>query len=342
MEYRNMGRTGVQVSTICLGAMTFGEPDEKSFMHGVAASEETSHAMIDHALAAGVNFIDTADVYGNDGLSERVIGRWFQRTGRRRDVVLATKCRFRMFDGPLGTGASRRRIIEACEASLKRLQTDYIDLFQIHMQDRATPEAETLRALDDLVSQGKVLYYGCSNYTASRLVESDWTAEKRGFDGFATHQAQYSLSERHLELEHIPYQGRAGIGTLPWSPLASGLLSGKYRKGEEPPAGTRLDKWKDRLASFADNARTWAIVDALRAVAAELDTQPATVALAWLIERPTVSSVIIGARTLEQLQQNIDAASLKIPAELTAKLDEASALDLPYPYNFIKNVDGGW
>ncbi|MCA9527736.1 MAG: aldo/keto reductase, partial [Myxococcales bacterium] len=228
MEYRTLGRTGTSVSTLCLGAMTFGEPDEKSFMHGVAASEETAFAMMDRALEAGINFIDTADVYGNDGLSERVIGRWFQRSGKRRDVVLATKCRFRMFDGPLGTGASRRRIMEAVEASLRRLDTDCIDLYQIHMQDVRTPEAEVLRALDDLVTQGKILYYGCSNYAAYRLVQSDALAERHGYQGFAALQAQYSLAERSLEREHIPYMKQTGMGLLPWSPLAGGLLSGKY------------------------------------------------------------------------------------------------------------------
>ena len=341
MKYRTMGRTGVKVSPLCLGAMTFGEPDESSFMHGIGATEKTSFQMMDRALEAGINFFDTADVYGNDGLSERVIGKWFAERQNRREVVLATKCRFRMFDGPLGTGASRRRIIEACDASLKRLGTDYIDLYQIHMQDIAAPEAEVLRALDDLVTAGKILYYGCSNYAAYRLVQSDWIAEKRRFQGFATLQAQYSLAERSLEREHIPYLRESGMGLLPWSPLAGGLLSGKYRKGEDAPDGSRMDKWKDRLERF-DSARNWRIVDAIRAAAKEVDATPAQVALAWLVAKPAVTSVIIGVRTLEQLEDNLAAAELILPDTLMDQLDEASAFDPGYPYDFMKRVDGEW
>lgn len=341
MEYRQMGRTGVQVSSLCLGAMTFGEPDAQSFMHGVAASEAASFAMMDRALEAGINFFDTADVYGNDGLSERVIGRWFADRERRREVVLATKCRFRMFPDKNGTGASRRRIVEAVEASLRRLQTDYIDLYQVHMQDVRTPEAEVQRALDDLVTQGKILYAGCSNYAAYRLVQSDWIADRRGQCGFATLQAQYSLAERGLEREHIPYLEQSGIGLLPWSPLAGGLLSGKYRKGEAAPAGSRMEKWAERLERW-DTPRNWQIVDALRAVAAEVEASPAAVALAWLLQRPTVSSVIIGVRSLEQLEDNLNAAALVLPAEAIATLDAASALEVGYPYDFMQRIDGRW
>lgn len=341
MDYRPMGRTGVQVSSLCLGAMTFGEPSADSFMHGVAASEATSFAMMDRALEAGINFIDTADVYGNDGLSERVIGKWFADRKNRREVVLATKCRFRMFPGQNGTGASRKRIIEAVEASLTRLQTDYIDLYQIHMQDIRTPEAEVQRALEDLVRQGKILYYGCSNYTAYRLVQSDWIADRRGLSGFATVQAQYSLAERSLEREHIPYMQQSGIGLLPWSPLAGGLLSGKYRKGEAAPAGSRMEKWADRLQRW-DTPRNWQIVDALRKVAAEVDASPAAVALAWLLQRPTVASVIIGVRTMAQLDDNLKAAALRLPADAIETLDAASAFEVGYPYDFMQRIDGRW
>jgi aryl-alcohol dehydrogenase-like predicted oxidoreductase len=341
MEYRALGRTGTRVSSLCLGAMTFGEPDASSFMHGVASSEDTSFAMMDRAVEAGINFIDTADVYGNDGLSERVIGKWFAARQNRRDIVLATKCRFRMFPGQNGTGASRRRIIEAVEASLKRLGTDYIDLYQIHMQDLNTPEAEVLGALEDLVRQGKVLYYGCSNYAAYRLVQSDWIADRRNYSGFATLQAQYSLSERSLEREHVPYMEQSGIGLLPWSPLASGLLSGKYRKGEAPPAGSRMAKWTERLERW-DTPRNWRIVDALRGVAAEVDASPATVALAWLLQRPTVTSVIIGVRTMAQLEDNLKAVDLVLPPDAVARLTEAGDFPVGYPYDFIRQVDGRW
>ena len=203
MEYRNLGRSGLKVSSLCLGAMTFGEPDEKSMMHGVAADEKTASEMIDRALAAGVTFIDTADVYGNDGLSERVIGRWFEKSQRRNDVVLATKFRFRMWDGPNGSGASRAHIVRAVEDSLRRLKTDRIDLYQIHMQDIETPEEETLRALDDLVRAGKVLYLGASNYAAYRLTESQWISKTEHLHRFVALQMQYSLMVREIGRAHV-------------------------------------------------------------------------------------------------------------------------------------------
>src|SRR5439155_2227711 len=220
MEYRTLGSSGLKVSTLCLGAMTFGEPDEKSMMHNIASDEATAHQMMDRALDAGVNFLDTADVYGNDGLSERVIGRWFAKTKKRDRYVLATKFRFRMGEGPNGTGASRYRIVRAVEESLARLQTGRIDLYQIHMQDIDTPEEETLRALDDLVRAGKVLYLGCSNYAAYRLTDSMWLSRTLGLERFVALQAQYSLVVRDLEREHVPLCEKFGLGILPWSPLA--------------------------------------------------------------------------------------------------------------------------
>ena len=239
MEYRRLGRSGVKVSTLCLGTMTFGEVDEKSMMYEVGCDEPTSFRIMNAALEGGINFIDTADIYGPDGLSERVIGKWFAEEGRRNDVVLATKCRFRMAEGPLGTGASRRRIMRACEESLKRLQTDRIDLYQIHMQDIETPEEETLRALDDLVRQGKVLYIGASNYTAYRLVESLWVSDGRNLERYVTLQMRYNLVSRELEREHVPPCLRHGLGILPWSPLAGGLLTGKFGPDRTPPVQYR-------------------------------------------------------------------------------------------------------
>jgi aryl-alcohol dehydrogenase-like predicted oxidoreductase len=191
------------------------------------------------------------------------------------------------------------------------------------------------------VSAGKILYYGCSNYAAYRMVQSDWVAEKRGFDGFATLQAQYSLSERSLEREHVPYMQQSGVGLLPWSPLAGGLLSGKYRKGEPPPAGSRLDKWKERFARW-DSERNWRIVDAIREAAVQVDQSPASVSLAWLIAQPTVSSVIIGVRNMAQLEDNLKATEFELPAEVLADLDAASRPDVGYPYDFIRGVDGRW
>ena len=341
MEYRNLGRSGLKVSTLCLGTMTFGEANEGSFMHGVGCTNETSFAIMDRALEAGINFFDSADVYGQDGLSERVIGDWFEERGRRDDVVLATKFRFRTGEGPNGGGASRLHIIRAVEESLRRLKTDRIDLYQIHMQDIDTPEEETLRALDDLVRAGKVLYLGASNYAAYRLVDSLWTSKSASLERFVSLQAQYSLLVRDLEREHVPLCDRFGLGILPWSPLAGGFLSGKYRQGQEPPAGSRMEMWKQRYKGF-DKPRNWRILAALEAVAEEIESTPARVALAWLLQRPTVSSVIFGARSLEQLEDNLHAAELKLEPEIVTRLDEAAELELGYPYEFMKHVQGRW
>jgi aryl-alcohol dehydrogenase-like predicted oxidoreductase len=341
MQYRNLGQSGLKVSTLCLGAMTFGEADEKSFMHQVSCDEQTSHDIINASLDAGINFVDTADVYGQDGLSERVLGSFFEKFGRRDELVLATKFRFRMSEGPNGTGASRQRIMRCCEASLQRLKTDRIDLYQIHMQDVDAPEQETLRALDDLVRQGKVLYVGCSNYAAYRLVDSVWTSKTLGLERYVSLQAQYSLVTRELEREHVPLCERYGIGILPWSPLAGGFLSGKYQKGEPPPEGARLDKWKERFGRF-DTDRNWRILEAVRAVAAELGATPAQVSLAWLLQRPAVSSVIFGARSVAQVRDNLAAAEFVLSKTQVITLDTASAYELGYPYEFMKGLQGRW
>src|SRR6187549_1657274 len=278
MKYKNLGASGVKVSSLCLGAMTFGEADEKSFMHKVGSDEETSHAVLDRALAGGVNFVDTADVYGQDGLSERVLGNWLAARGARDKIVLATKFRFTMGEGPNRSGASRYRIVKCCEDSLRRLRTDRIDLYQIHMQDITVPEEETLRALDDLVSSGKVLYIGCSNYTAYRLMNSLWLSKTNTWAKWVTLQAQYSLIVRDLEREHVPLCREFGLGILPWSPLAGGFLTGKYRRGDQPPEGSRLAQWKERFSRY-DNERNWAILDAARGVAEEAGVSVAEVSL---------------------------------------------------------------
>jgi aryl-alcohol dehydrogenase-like predicted oxidoreductase len=264
MQYRQLGHSGLRVSTLCLGTMTFGEADDSSFMYKVGCDEPTAVRIMDRALDAGVNFFDTADVYGNDGLTERVIGRWFASGKRRHEVVLATKFRFRMGGGTNSTGAARYRIVKTVEDSLRRLQTDRIDLYQVHMQDIDTPEEETLRALDDLVRQGKVLYLGASNYAAYRLMESLFASEKQRLERFVAFQAQYSLVVRDIEREHVPLCRKYGLGILPWSPLAGGFLTGKHERGQQPPAGTRLDRWKERRAAF-DNDRNWQIIAAVKA-----------------------------------------------------------------------------
>ena len=341
MLYRPLGPSGTKVSVLCLGGMTFGEADESSFMHQVGADERTSHAIMNAALELGINFIDTADVYGQDGLSERVIGRWFAADKRRDEVVLATKFRFRMSEGPNGTGASRYRIMRAAEASLRRLGTDRIDLYQIHMQDVDTPEDEILRALDDLVRQGKVIYIGASNYAAYRLTESIWTSRSQQLEQFVTLQAQYNLLVRNLEREHVPLCAKYGLGILPWSPLAGGFLSGKYRKDRPPPPGTRLEKWKDRWAAF-DTPKNWQILDALGALSKELDAPPAAVALAWLLHKPAVRSVIFGARSVEQVKANVAASEIVLNEAALRRLDEASQLELGYPYDFMQRIQGRW
>lgn len=341
MKYRQLGSTGTQVSVLCLGAMTFGEADEKSFMHKVSSDEQESFAVLDRALDAGINFIDTADVYGQDGLSERLLGDWLGSRKARDKIVLATKGRFRMASGVNGTGASRLRITRAIDASLKRLGTDRIDLYQIHMQDRLTPEEELIRALDDAVRAGKIVYFGASNYAAYRLMESLWVSDKRSLDRYVTLQAQYNLSTRALEREHVPLCEKFGLGILPWSPLASGLLTGKYRRGQAAPSGSRLAQWKERYQAF-DSERNWAIVDALVSASNDLGKAPSQVALAWLLSKPVVSSVIFGARTVAQLEENLGAAELELSAEVVARLDAVSGTEFGYPYDFIKTIDGAW
>ncbi len=340
METRSLGRSGLKVSTLCLGTMTFGEADSTSFMHQLGCDEKTSFAIMDRALEAGIDFFDTADVYGNDGLTEKVLGRWFASSKKRDQVILATKFRFRMEPGANGTGASRYHILRAVDASLKRLGTDRIDLYQIHAQDLDTPEDETLRALDDLVRAGKVLYLGASNYAAYRLVDSLWQSRTLGLERFVALQAQYSLVERGLDREHVPLCVQHGLGILPWSPLAGGFLSGKYRRGETSPSGARLDKGS-RFPQY-DSDRNWAILGAVHSVAAEIGSTPARVALAWLLTRPAVTSVIFGARSIAQLDDNLAAAALQLPAEHKQRLDEVSKLELGYPYDFMARVQGRW
>jgi aryl-alcohol dehydrogenase-like predicted oxidoreductase len=341
MKYKNLGSAGVKVSSLCLGAMTFGEADEKSFMHKAGCDEATAHALLDRAVAAGVNFVDTADIYGQDGLSERVLGSWIAARGARDKIVLATKFRFTMGEGPNRSGASRYRIMKCVDDSLRRLRTDRIDLYQIHMQDITVPEDETLRALDDLVTAGKVLYLGCSNYAAYRLMRSLWLARTSQRAPFVTLQAQYSLVVRDLEREHIPLCRDEGLGILPWSPLAGGFLTGKFERGKPPQGGTRLGEKAERLARY-DAERNWKILDAVRAVARETGATPSAVSLAWLLSRPQVSSVIFGARTIEQLETNLLAAELALSAEQLAALDQASAFDLGYPYTFLQGIQATW
>jgi aryl-alcohol dehydrogenase-like predicted oxidoreductase len=341
MKYKRLGNAGVKVSELCLGGMTFGEADETSFMHKIGSDEQTAFQVMSRALELGVNFIDTADVYGQDGLSERVIGNWLEREGRRNQLVLASKFRFTMGEGPNRTGASRYRIVRCVEDSLRRLKTDRIDLYQIHMQDLDTPEEETLRALDDLVRSGKVLYIGCSNYAAYRLMNALWTSKTLHLTSFVTLQAEYSLLARALEREHVPLCRETGLGVLAWSPLAGGFLSGKYDKSSAMPEGTRLAKMKDRYARF-DTELGWRTLGAVREIAGETASTPAAVSLAWLLSKPQVTAAIFGARDVAQLESNLKAAELSLSAEQLKRLDDASAFELGYPYGFMGQVQGRW
>jgi aryl-alcohol dehydrogenase-like predicted oxidoreductase len=335
MELRRLGTSGMQVSALSLGAMTFGA--SQTFMKGVTSSDDEAHRVFDRAIDAGINLIDTANVY-SEGVSEELTGRWIK--GKRDRVLLATKCRFPVGfgvtskPGPHDWGLSRKAILAACEASLKRLDTDFVDLYQVHMQDTSVAIDETLRALDDLVTQGKVRYIGCSNYTGYRLVESLWTADKLSTHRYESVQLQWSLAVRSAEREVVPACRAFGVGVLVWSPLARGFLSGKYTRNQPAPAGTRLESWRDTFKAY-DNDRLWNVVDVLGRVARRRETTHAAVALAWLLAKPVVSTVIVGARTIDQLEDNLRAADVKLTAEDVKELDEASAPPWDYPYDFI-------
>jgi aryl-alcohol dehydrogenase-like predicted oxidoreductase len=334
MEHRTLGPSGLKLSRLSLGAMTFG--DAEGFMKGVTSSEDEARRVLDRALDAGIDTIDTANVYA-EGRSEELLGRWLK--GKREKVVLATKCRFPTGGdvaaaGPHEYGLSRKAILRACEDSLRRLGTDYVDLYQVHMQDRAVPIEETLSALTDLVRQGKVRYLGCSNYTGYRLVESLWAAERRGLEPFVSIQLQWSLAVRDAERELVPACRAFGLGTLVWSPLARGLLSGKYQRDQKPPAGSRLATWQDTYKAF-DNARCWAVLDAVSAVAKRRETTPAAVSIAWLLSRPEVTTVLVGARDVRQLEDNLRSLEVKLDADDLGALERASAPEWGYPYSFI-------
>lgn len=335
MELRPLGSSGLKLSVLSLGAMTFGE--SQTFMKGVTSPDDEARRVFDRAIDAGINLVDTANVYG-EGKSEELTGQWIK--GKRDKVLLATKCRFPIGfgrthkPGPHDAGLSRQHILAACEASLKRLGTDTIDLYQVHMQDTSVRIDETLRALDDLVTQGKVRYVGCSNYTAYRLVESLWSADKNRTHRYESVQLQWSLVARGAEREVIPACRTFGLGVLVWSPLASGFLSGKYRKNQPPPAGSRLEFWKDTLAQLGQD-RGFALLELLDAVAKRHDTSVAAVAIAWLLAKPETTSVILGARTVAQLEDNLKAASVRLGPDDVKQLDEASKPDWSYPYDFI-------
>ena len=330
MNYRYIGNSDLKVSALCLGCMTFADP---------ATDEDTCRTILGRAIERGINFVDTADIYGTDGRSERILGRWLKDSGSRKDLVVATKYRFRAREQTAKAKTERRKVLEACEASLTRLQTDCIDLYQIHMQDNRSRDEDVLRALDDLVRQGKVRHTGCCNYAAHRLVDSLWLSTMNDLPRFATLQVQYSLIERGIEREHVPACFRHGVGIMAWGPLAFGFLAGRHRRGRGAVEGTRLSRQGSAYQRL-DNARNWAILSAVRNIARELGATAAQVSLAWLLRRKSVWGVVFGARSVEQLDENVGAGSLMLPDCHVQALDDISAPIYGYPYDMIDRAQG--
>jgi aryl-alcohol dehydrogenase-like predicted oxidoreductase len=331
MEFRRLGNTGLKVSTLCLGAMTFG----KNFYNIAAVDQTAANEMVTRALAAGVNFFDTADVY-SFGQSEEILGGAIKAAAVRRDeVVIATKVRSAMSEAAINkrgdvnnAGLSRQHIIASCEASLRRLGTDYIDLYQVHGWDLTTPIEETLRALDDLVRQGKVRYLGCSNWAARQIAKSIYLAEGRGWERFVSLQAYYSLVGRDLEHELLPLCREEGLAVLPWSPLSGGFLTGKYRRDNSAPEGARRSAFN---FPPIDETRSFDAIDALAQIAEAKAASIAQVALAWLMAQPGVTSVIIGANKMSQLEDNLKAAEVKLTVDEVARLSATTAPNPLYP-----------
>jgi aryl-alcohol dehydrogenase-like predicted oxidoreductase len=319
MEYRSLGRTGLKVSELCLGTMQFGW----------TADEATAQTVLSAAFEAGINFIDTADVYsrwaeGNPGgVAESIIGRWMKQANIPHDqLVLATKVRGKMGPGPNDEGLSRRHILQAVEASLQRLGVDYIDLYQTHSFDDKTPIEETLRAMDDLVHQGKVRYIGCSNYPAWRLAEALWTSQVNHLVRYDSLQPHYNLVRRvEYERELADVCRAYGLGVIPYSPLAAGFLTGKYDRNQAEPESARLGGVKRRYF----NDKGWAIHQAVKTMAAQKGKSISQVALAWLLSNPVITSPIIGPRSLEQLQDNLGAVGFRLSSEEMTSLDQVSA-----------------
>jgi aryl-alcohol dehydrogenase-like predicted oxidoreductase len=327
MQYRTLGNSGAVVSNYALGTMTFG----------AEATEEQSRAILDDYFAAGGNFIDTADVYSS-GVSEEIIGRWLADRAEARDrAVVATKGRFPMGQAPNDVGTSRRHLVRALDDSLRRLGVEQIDLYQLHAWDPVTPLEETLRFLHDAVTSGKIAYYGFSNFLGWQLTKAVHVAKAHGWSAPVTLQPQYSLLVREIESEVVPASLDAGIGLLPWSPLGGGWLSGKYKRDQAPAGATRLgenpkrgmEAWEARNA----DQRTWDVIAEVEETAGRHGVSPSQVALAWLADRPAVTSVILGARTTGQLADNLAAADLRLTTGETERLTEVSRPRVGvYPY----------
>lgn len=325
MEYRQLGRSGLRVSVLSLGTMTFG--GSGSFANVGYTGTDEARRILDRCLEAGVNLVDTADVY-SDGASEETVGQVIK--GRRDELLLATKCRFPSESGANGAGSSRHHITRSVEASLRRLGTDHIDLYQLHGWDGQTSLEETLGTLDNLVTAGKVRYLGCSNYSAWHLMKALGVADRRGLERFVSHQIYWSLIGRDAETELVPAALDQGLGVLVWSPLAGGLLTGKYRRDRKPESGSRqLTDWGE--PPVYDEAKVYDIIDAVVAVAEAHDVPASQVALAWLLRKPSVSSVIVGARNEQQISQTLGAADLQLTSAEMERLDAVSSTPMPYP-----------
>jgi aryl-alcohol dehydrogenase-like predicted oxidoreductase len=327
MEFRTLGRSGLKVPALSFGTGTFGGTTEFFRAWGSSDVAEATR-LVDICLDAGVNLFDTADVY-SDGLSETILGKAV--AGRRGDVLISTKATFRMGPGPNDLGSSRYHLIKACEASLRRLGADYIDIYHLHGFDALTPVEEVLSTLNQLVVSGKVRYIACSNFSGWHLMKSLDVADKFGWARYSGHQVYYSLIGREYEWELMPLALDQGVGALVWSPLGWGRLTGKIRRGKPLPAESRLHKTAAQGPQVSDE-RLYKVVDALDAVAAETGKSVPQVALNWLLQRPSISTVIFGARNEEQLRQNLGAAGWNLSAEQVAKLDKASDVTAVYPY----------
>ena len=326
MEYRQLGASGLRVSALSLGTMTFGGRGRFAMVGETDA--RAASRQLDMVLDAGVNLIDTADVY-SDGMSEEILGEVL--AGRRDRLLIASKARFPMGAGPNDAGLSRHHLIEACEASLRRMRIDHIDLYQVHSWDGQTPLEETARALDELVRGGKVRYIGASNHSGWQLLKALGVQRLLGLHPYVSEQIYYSLQERSVEYELIPAAIDQGLGVLVWSPLAGGLLSGKFRRGRPAPEGARqLTDWGE--PPVYDQEKLYDTVEAIVEIAEAHGASPPQVALAWLLGRPAVSSVIIGARTDEQLADNLGAAALELDDAERRRLDQVSAPRMIYPY----------
>jgi aryl-alcohol dehydrogenase-like predicted oxidoreductase len=332
VKTRFLGNTGVRVSELCFGAMTFGG---KGYWTGIGqVQQKEADELVNTAIDGGINFFDTADVY-SEGLSEQILGKALGN--KRKDIILATKVRGRTGPGPNDVGLSRKHIVDSCNASLNRLGTDYIDLYQVHSYDPRTPLEETLRALDDLVRDGKVRYIGVSNFTGWQLMKALSISEKQNLERFVTLQALYSLIARDLENELVPLSLDQKLGILPWSPLGGGFLTGKYRRGKPRPEGARRTDPTNQFLQY-DEEKGFEIVDELEKIAGSHRATITQAALNYLLRKPGVTSVIIGARTKEQLTDNLKTTDWEMTPEEVARLDELSRPPRVYPYWMLERL----